>query len=44
MAMNIFRRFSIWACSREEKSALVSLVTPSTSSATVGPKSFSMSS
>ena len=44
MAMNILRRFSICACSEEEKFARVSLVTPSTSSATVGPKIFSMSS
>ena len=44
MAMNILRRFSICASSVEEKLALVSLVTPSTSSATVEPKSFSISS
>ena len=44
MAMNILRRFSICACSEEEKFARVSFVTPSTSSATVGPKIFSMSS
>ncbi len=38
MAMNILRRFSIWACSEVEKLARVSLVTPSTNSATVSPK------
>ena len=44
MAMNIFRRFSIWASSVEVKLARVSLVTPSTNSATDAPKSFSISS
>ena len=44
MAMNIFRRFSIWACSVLEKLARVSLVTPSTSSAVVLPKSRAISS
>ena len=44
MAMNIFRRFSICCSSRVEYSTRVSLVTPSTSSATTGPKRFAISS
>ena len=37
MAMNILRRFSICCSSRVEYSTRVSLVTPSTSAATVEP-------
>ena len=43
MAMNIFRRFSTCCSSVEENSTRVSLVTPSTSSATVGLKSSEIS-
>ena len=43
MARNIFRRFSICSSSRDVKFTLVSLVTPSTRSATVFPKSLATS-
>ena len=44
MAMNILRRFSICSSSLEVYCIRVSLVTPSTRSATVEPKSLAMSS
>ena len=44
MAMNILRRFSICSSSLEVYCIRVSLVTPSTSSATAGPNCFAMSS
>ena len=44
MAMNILRRFSICCSSRVEYSTRVSLVTPSTRSATVSPNSSAISS
>ena len=44
MAMSIFRRFSICSSSLETYCIRVSLVTPSTSSATVGPNFLAMSS
>ena len=44
MAMNILRRFSICCSSSVEYSTRVSLVTPSTSAATVAPNCLAISS